>query len=114
MAVVVQLTGMKSNELFQYNEPIFLIAGEESTFLDGALISEFGIILDQNSSIPPKNGTIEFSFSGTDRVVRANYNLKLWQDYLFIEFKDLSKNDLSFIRDIHKKTQSKSGPALSP
>lgn len=105
---------MKSNELFQYKEPIFLIAGEESKFLDGALINEFGIILDQNSHIPPRIGTIEFSFSGTDRVIRANYNLKLWQDYLFIEFKNLNKNDLSFIRDVHKKSQSKSAPAISP
>lgn len=96
---------MKGNAFFDFKEPIFLINGEESTFLEGTSINEFGIILDQNSFIPPKKGTIEFSFSGTERIVRVNYDLKLWQDSLFAQFSDLNKNDMNFIKSFFKQSQ---------
>ena len=94
---------MKKIVFYDYNEPIFLIAGEGSTFLDGAQISTEGIILDQHSFIPPRNASIEFSFNGTDRILKASYGLKLVDDKLFLKFESISKSDIEFIQNIISK-----------
>lgn len=98
---------MSKTIFFNYKEPIFLIAGENSTFLDGAFISKDGIILDQNSSVPPQSAIIEFSFHGTDRIINTKYSLKISDNFLFLKFESIAAEDLDFIQKLASKNSEK-------
>ena len=74
-----------------------MIADDDSTFLNGALINSSGIILDQNSPVPLSFGVIEFSFNGTNRIIRTNFKLVLSDKFMFLKFLEISKSDVEFI-----------------
>ena len=90
----------------KFNEPVFLINGESSTFLDAKELSNNSIILSEFSNTPTESGTIEFSFPENDYVVTTTFDIQSKNGDVELRFVEISNESRSMIKKYIKSKQA--------